>query len=387
MSPVRLLKSAAIYPDYLAQFYAARPGLADQPYEAQYRTLMADSFTWADAWERALVPTGGWQVREVIPNAEPMQRRWAAERGLAVGDRSWVLDVLTAQLEEFRPDIYFQHGFAPVTPAIRRELRRRFPGIRLFVGYDGIGRHDAPFFAGCDVILSNVAATARYYDAAGFTGLTMKLGFDAEVLRRLPPVTEPTDVSFVGGIALGRNPHLARLRALAAASRRVPLALYLALPTPLGFLRGRAAALLDRRWHDLAGSLSLWRDYARVRAANRGARFGLAMYQALASSRITLNIHIDTTGDQAVNMRLFEATGVGTCLLTDRKGRLEELFDVGREIVVFDGLDDMLEKMQWLLDHEPERAAIARAGQARTLRDHALADEIRRVAAALAARL
>ena len=46
------------------------------------------------------------------------------------------------------------------------------------------------------------------------------------------------------------------------------------------------------------------------------------MYQALRRSLITLNSHIDMVGREAGNARLFEATGVGTFLLTDFKDNL-----------------------------------------------------------------
>ena len=72
-------------------------------------------------------------------------------------------------------------------------------------------------------------------------------------------------------------------------------------------------------------------------------------------------------------MRLFEATGVGTCLLTDWKENLSELFEIDREIVTYKSVDECIEKAKWLLEHPQERELIAKAGQARTLKDHTFA--------------
>jgi spore maturation protein CgeB len=69
-------------------------------------------------------------------------------------------------------------------------------------------------------------------------------------------------------------------------------------------------------------------------------------------------------------MRLFEATGVGTCLLTDWTENLGELFEPEREVATFRDAKECVERIRWLLAHPEEREAIARAGQARTLRDH-----------------
>lgn len=94
------------------------------------------------------------------------------------------------------------------------------------------------------------------------------------------------------------------------------------------------------------------------------------MYRALASSQITINNHIDVAGRFANNMRLYEATGVGACLVTDVKENLHELFKPDIEIVGYAGVEELVEKVRYLLTHEAERAAIARSGQERTLREH-----------------
>ena len=94
------------------------------------------------------------------------------------------------------------------------------------------------------------------------------------------------------------------------------------------------------------------------------------MYQLLHDSRITLNTHIDISPRSASNMRLFEATGVGICLLTDWKENLAELYEPESEVVTYRTASECVEKVRYLLGHEAERKAIAAAGQRRTLRDH-----------------
>ena len=72
----------------------------------------------------------------------------------------------------------------------------------------------------------------------------------------------------------------------------------------------------------------------------------------------------------AGNARLFEATGVGTLLVTDWKKNLHEMFEPGKEVVAYRAADECVEMVQYYLEHDKEREAIARAGQQRTLRDH-----------------
>lgn len=69
-------------------------------------------------------------------------------------------------------------------------------------------------------------------------------------------------------------------------------------------------------------------------------------------------------------MTLFEATGIGSLLVTDFKSNLNELFEVGKEVVAYENAEDCIEKIRYYLDHESERAAIAASGQQRTLKEH-----------------
>jgi len=90
----------------------------------------------------------------------------------------------------------------------------------------------------------------------------------------------------------------------------------------------------------------------------------------LQRSRIALNVHIDMAEQYAANMRLYEATGVGTMLLTDWKKNLHEMFEIGNEVVAYRSTRECVELVQHYLAHDEEREAIARAGQQRTLSEH-----------------
>ena len=46
------------------------------------------------------------------------------------------------------------------------------------------------------------------------------------------------------------------------------------------------------------------------------------------------------------------------------------MFEVNREIVTYHSNEELLEKINYYLNHEEERRKIAEAGQRRTLKDH-----------------
>ncbi len=94
------------------------------------------------------------------------------------------------------------------------------------------------------------------------------------------------------------------------------------------------------------------------------------MFRHLQRSKVSLNTHIDLSSSHASNKRLYEATGVGTCLVTDWRPNLPTLFEPDSEIVSYRSVDESVEKLNYLMEHEKHRRAIASAGQQRTLRDH-----------------
>jgi hypothetical protein len=70
-------------------------------------------------------------------------------------------------------------------------------------------------------------------------------------------------------------------------------------------------------------------------------------------------------------MRIFEGTLCGALVISDSaKNGLNELFHVGKEIVLYNNGDDFLEKIHFYLAHDNEREQIAVAGQKRALQEH-----------------
>jgi spore maturation protein CgeB len=74
-------------------------------------------------------------------------------------------------------------------------------------------------------------------------------------------------------------------------------------------------------------------------------------------------------------------------LLTDDKRNLGEMFEVGKEIVTYQDAAEAAAHVRYYADHPDEAEAIARAGQARTLRDHSYARRMEELRELLSARL
>lgn len=94
-------------------------------------------------------------------------------------------------------------------------------------------------------------------------------------------------------------------------------------------------------------------------------------------SKINLNLNnaCDTRFKQ-IKGRNFEVPGCGGFLLTGLAENLGDYYDIGKEIVTFDSTPDMIEKIRYYLAHDEEREAIAKAGYARTMKDHTFATRL-----------
>ncbi len=86
-------------------------------------------------------------------------------------------------------------------------------------------------------------------------------------------------------------------------------------------------------------------------------------------AKIGFNVH--NRGKYTVGgYRLFELPANGVMQISDGGEYLSEFFDVGREIVGYDDVAGLVEKIRHYLDHPAQREAIAREGYRRVLRDH-----------------
>lgn len=359
---MRILVADTYYDAFLADYERRDPDRIASDYASQHARLMAQHFGTADAVAGGLRATGCDAVTVVL-NAGSLQRRWAEEQGLTIdrpdGDRRLAPAVLIEQVRRFSPDVVYVQEVSCFRDDVWSQVREH---TRLLVGQVACSLPPSRTFASHDLMISSWSPLVDYFRAAGKPAEFLPLGFDAEVRDKLGVVEKTHEVTFVGG--LGRV-HGDRQALLEDLSRRVPLTVF-----------GYGAETLPTT--------------SPLRRCHRGPAWGLDMYRILASSRITLNIHGEIvvggrTARWANNCRLFEATGVGAALLTDRRSNLCNYFRVGQEVATFADAADCAETIERLLADPRRLGELTSAGQRRTLSDHtyeermmSLADILRR---------
>lgn len=363
---MRILILDTYYSEPLGAVYERNPGLEHQPYAEQLQTIYDYGFGRGDSFPANLQKLGH-SADQFIINATALQRRWAEEHGMVVessgfqqfarrgyqsvrwrlGFRkglmldSWEQKVIAAQVEKFAPEVIIFADVLPFSVAFLKKLKAK---NRLLVGEIGYPIPDDFDLRQYDLILSGAPHFIDRFRKAGLNAEVFRLGFDPAILKRLrraEPVLDAVFIGTVGGL------HTRRTAMLEELARRVPISCF-----------GHCADSLP--------------PDSPLRAKMQPPLWGYDMYRTLQQARIAINMHIDVAENRAGNIRLYEATGIGTLLLTDWKSNLPELFEVDREVVAYHSVEECAEQISYYLAHEEERAAIAAAGQRRTLREHTI---------------
>lgn len=367
------------YPEFLCWLYAQHLGLEKQPYEDQMRARVESLFGVAAFYSSNLCKLGN-EAYDIHANNECMQKAWAREHGIRIGEptlteqrtrtlllrtrsiaaktplrylkpffrplvrlldsqQSLLDGILAAQIKHYKPDVLLNQAMDGISSRFLKDMK---PYVRLLVGQIASPLPKDDNFSCYDLVISSLPNFVDHFRRLGIQAEVHRFAFEPRILSRLKDEETKTSISFVGSLSWH---HEARVR----------LFEYL------------CAHLDVEVWGQGVDSLP---ESSLIRWRHRGKAWGIEMYQILRNSRITLNHHIGLAESYANNMRLFEATGVGTLLITDWKINLHEMFEPSKEVVPYRTPEECAELIEYYLEHDDEREAIAGRGQQRTLREH-----------------
>jgi len=365
------------YPAFLRDLYLNAPGLERKSYSEQLAARNDSLFGFADFYSRGF-RAHGHEAVEFHLNNSGLQAAWAREHGLSVevaagslyarqGPLSlsrrlleplkpvmrpvvrrfwpprlpdWQVEILSAQIDAFQPDILYNQEPAVVRSPLLRTFRA---SGRWIVGQIASALPAGEDFNAYDLMVSSLPNFVAQFRARNVPAVCNRLAFEPTVLERVGNAKErDIPISFVGNLSLD---HPGRLALLEKVAERLPLKMW-----------GSGIDQLSRS--------------SPLRKCHQGEAWGRAMYEIMGRSKLTLNFHASFSGHHANNLRLYEATGMGALLLNDRKRDLGELFTPGGEVVAYDTPEDCAAKAESLLSNDSERTRIAAAGQSRTLNAH-----------------
>lgn len=376
---MRILIINTDYPIFLRGHYAANEKLARSSYAEQMGARNASLFGVFDAYSLGF-RTAGHKAWEVHVNNANMQSQWMREHGYEPGTdfagstivprlrsrikrrflsrfrrgqvdsaqtlrspfklQGWGLaEMLQAQIRYLRPDVILNHSVSEIGSDLLEPMRR---DVQLIVGQIASPLPEVEDYSAYDFMVSSLPNFVNYFRSRGLDAYLSRLGFDQRVLAAAGRLERSIDVSFVGSLS-------------SAHAERVHLIEHLAHATDIA-VWGNGVETLDQN--------------SPVHARYRGEAWGIDMFRILGQSKITINTHIGIAENHANNMRLYEATGMGSLLITDRKSDIADIFEPGKEVVCYDSAEECVELIARYRRDDAERERIARAGQRRTLTEH-----------------
>jgi hypothetical protein len=104
-----------------------------------------------------------------------------------------------------------------------------------------------------------------------------------------------------------------------------------------------------------------WDRFPETRAHARGHLPASELREAMRRSRVALCLVRRANRDGNV-MRSFEIPAIGACMLTEDTAEHREIFGAeGENVVYFSSIDQMVDRLRWLLAHDTERLRLAEA--------------------------
>jgi spore maturation protein CgeB len=81
-------------------------------------------------------------------------------------------------------------------------------------------------------------------------------------------------------------------------------------------------------------------------------------------------IHFNRNMSNDINYRTFETLGCNTFLLTNYTENLELLFDINKDLVVYNNINDLFDKINYYLSNDKERNEISSNGFNKVKKKH-----------------
>lgn len=385
----RFQKIATIYPEFAVPFRKQYPDYSRLSYQEIYDRLIAACYGWSDYFSKYLGRLG-YEAQELFANFELMQKAWARENGVSFTRRNWIKEISLAQIKAFQPDVIFLEDLYVCDGDFRAQARDVCKRPVKIIGWRAAPTDDYSILKDLDLVMTCAPVFIEALERHGIKTELMSHAFEPSILDQVGSIVSDLEFTFIGMISLTSGFHRQRYSHVQKLMETTPLEMWgeiaaPVIPTGHGNLMTRLTGKANRAIERIGAgrirlpgagpaqsSTALPADPLQQRYPERfhESVFGLDNFRVLGRSGLTFNCHIDCAENSAGNARLFEATGTGACLVTDWKTNLPQLFEPDTEVVTYRSVEECMEKVNYLLEHESERQRIAAAGQKRTLRDH-----------------
>lgn len=319
--------------------------LFSKTYEQQHNYFRDRFLFWPGDYEYYLTKMG-YCAEHIICNGIELQKKWAKEHNIL----STGMELLIEQIKYYKPTVLFIQSpeIFENHVEVLNNLKNEIKSLKLIIAF-----RCAPmvnYFKVLENVDLTLTCTEYYLNIYRNLGLKTELlqhGFDARILTKINNQEKIDKIAFSGNIVEKDQFHMTRKDII-------------------------------NNFIQKGIELDIYSDIANFRLQDyiKTGKYGLEYFHLLSQYLVNLNIHIDTSGDYAGNMRMFEVAGMGSCLLTDYKSNLSSFFELGYEIETFSSKDEAIEKAQWLLNNKEKTKDIGANAQRKVLKQYTLKNRV-----------
>ncbi len=386
---MRIVKISNYYNSFINDYYKRFPDIKNQNYLKQYFHLIKQRIGWSDFYTKAFENLGH-KSFEIIFNAKYLQKAWAISQNIKEDG----FKLLFCQLKYYKPDVvWFQDSFS--FPAeFLKILKTKIKSIKLLVGNccSPYSEKEIKKLQVFDIVTTCSPVFINSFKKKGLKPVLIYHAFSKQILDEVEKIERKNDIIFIGSIIPGKGFHQKRKNflELVAKNNDFSLKFYGNLMNNNFYDVGKQRIFYILKeiieTIGLGDFFSRYSKYNKIRNLEEFPRylkisktlkksysekiFGLNMYQELIKSKLTFDIQGEVGGNYAATMRIFEATGLGLCLLVEDKKNIKDLFEPEKEIIVFKDFNEAVEKISWLFKNEKKLYEIGKNAQKRVLKEH-----------------
>ena len=306
------------------------------------------------------------EASDHIVNLPSLKRAWYREQGL--GAKESTMDFCLDLIKQVKPSIIYDQ--AQLFKGQTVELKQQHPYLKAIVTWDCYSKSTADGSLGYDLYFTCLESIRASYERNNHKCYINPFGFEKSILDAIPTKSERLNkICFTGSLV--SNVHKNRFEVLN----------YL---RGLGILDwwignlGKGVFTKSKLREIAYGNFSALQKNIPFEIKNRGRVFGREMFKILADYTISINVHGDGLSEIG-NMRLIEASGMGSCQIIDWKANAEHYFEPDTEAVYFKSIDELKEKVDYLIANPEVAKSIGQKGQERTLKEHSMENHVLRM--------
>jgi spore maturation protein CgeB len=389
----------SIYPTHVQLIYKQHPDLANKSSTEQEEFVNWHALSSFVRWFK-LLKANGYETCAFNKSLQEINLSWAKENHYSPNTNKPILEIGKERIRRFDPDIIF--CFAPITyikNGWMKALAEACSKPLKTIAWYGANQGEEDIFRNFDLTLSNSKHLVNQLRIKGIQSEFLQHSFDPIIVDEIEVSQKKKNrVAFFGNLDMSTSDFSERtnmLEKVSLSSGKLDIFGEIDIPSIRerlhhATLRLRNDLSLKTRYLSNNSKIAYWSEAKNLppnpwKVSKEFAKtikapiFGKEMLERLSSYKIALNYHNKHTGNHACNMRLFEATGLGSTLLTDAKSDLKDYFEPNKEVISYSSASEAEEKIKFLIDNPRTATQIGQAGQRKCFNSHSTEKQINRL--------